>query len=206
MQGRHLSKGYAGRWEQGSHVFKAVWAGPLAEALVSVAWNTHRPLGTVAGHSYLDLPCRIQSCFGLWFCKLLLPAKNEKEGDLKMYGTLTNQKARYGEGVAIFTEGGHAPLLFVPVLILDPVHCKKVHSTYPTVQMSLVGKGHRNNRTYLHTETLLHTCDSSKIFSPLSKCIQGTQASSRPEGTHVRIESNATNLIAFWGASCLHLS
>lgn len=31
-----------------------------------------RPLGTVAGHSYLDLPCRIQSCFGLWFCKLLL--------------------------------------------------------------------------------------------------------------------------------------
>lgn len=161
MQGRHLSKGYTGRWEQGSHVFKAAWAGPWAEALVSVAWNTHRPLGTVAGHSCLDLLCRIQSCFGLWFCKLLVPANNEKEGDLKMYGTLTNQKARYGEGVAIFTEGGHALLLFVPVLILDPLdpHSRRTARKY-TVPIQLY-KCHlwgRGIGTIARIYILRHSC------------------------------------------------
>lgn len=52
MQGLlHCSKGHTGRWEQGSCVLKAAWAGPLAEALVSVAWNTHQLLGSQLTYS-----------------------------------------------------------------------------------------------------------------------------------------------------------
>lgn len=80
-----------------------------------------------------------------------------------MCGTLTSQKARYGEGMETGTEGGHALLLLVPFLILDLAHCQKVHSTYPSVQMSLVGEGHRSNCTCLHTETLLHICTITDV-------------------------------------------
>lgn len=127
---------------------------------------------TVAGHSCLDPSRAVQSCFGFfWFCKSLIPAKKEKERDLKMCGTLTNQKARYGEGMEIFNDGGHVLLLLVLFLILDLAHCKKVHSTYPSIQMSLVGKGHRSNCTCRHTETRLHICNITnvspvRVFTP----------------------------------------
>lgn len=126
-----------------------------------------------------------------------------------MCRTLTNQKAQHGESKTIFTEGGHKLLWLVLFLILDLAHCKKAHSSYLSVQMSRVGEGHGSNCTCLYSETLLHICTVAIVtlvrFFTSPKMYTGCTGIPSIRGRHVRRESTATDLIAFWAAHCLHL-